>query len=105
MTRKVKKWKARLNIDGSKVRQGIDYQETYAPVASRNSIQLLLTLTAVHGWHSTQLDYVLAFPQAPVEKELYMKIPRGFEIEGEDPNEYILKLHRNVYGQKQSGRV
>jgi hypothetical protein len=69
MTCKVKKWKARLNIDGSKMRQGIDYQETYAPVASRNSIQLLLTLTAVHGWHSTQLDYVLAFPQAPVEKE------------------------------------
>jgi hypothetical protein len=106
MTRKVKKWKARLNIDGLKMRQGsIDYQGTYAPVASRNSIQLLLTLTAIHGWHSTQLDYVLAFPQAQVEKELYMKIPRGFEIEGEDPNDYVLKLHRNVYGQKQSGRV
>jgi hypothetical protein len=38
MTCKVKKWKARLNIDGSKMRQGIDYQGTYAPVASRNSI-------------------------------------------------------------------
>eukprot|EP00978_Attheya_sp_CCMP212_P007898 scaffold18354_cov48-Attheya_sp.AAC.3 len=105
MTCKVKKLKARLNIDASKMRQGIDYQENFVPVASRNSIQLLLMLMAVHGWHSTQLDYVLAFPQVPVEKELYMKIPRGFEIDREDSNNYVLKLHRNIYGQKQSGRV
>eukprot|EP00978_Attheya_sp_CCMP212_P041667 scaffold241829_cov35-Attheya_sp.AAC.2 len=88
MTCKVKKWKARLNIDGSKMTQGIDYEETYVPVASRNSIELLLTLTAVHGWYSTQLNYVLSFPQVPVEKERYMKIPRGFEINREDSNDY-----------------
>jgi hypothetical protein len=104
-TRKVKKWKARLNIDGSRMRSGIDYQQTYAPVASRNSIQMLLTLAAVHGWKSTQLDYVLAFPQAPVEGELYMKIPKGFELSDGNSDDYVLQLHRNIYGQKQAGRV
>ena len=64
--RKVKKWKARLNIDGSRTTKGVHYDQTYAPVASWNSIRMILTQTALHGWHANQLDYVLAFPQAPV---------------------------------------
>ena len=104
-TRKVKKWKARLNIDGSRMQKGIHYSETYAPVASWNSIRLLLTMTAVHKWHTKQLDFVLAFPQAPVEREIYMKVPKGFELDEGDSNDYVLKLHKNVYGQKQAGRV
>ena len=104
-TRKVKKWKARLNIDGSRMKHGVHYDQTYAPVASWKSIRLLLMLTIRNGWYSKQLDYVLAFPQAPVEKEIYMKIPKGFEINGAKSGEYVLKLHKNVYGQKQAGRV
>lgn len=104
-TRKVKKWKARLNIDGSRMQKGVHYSETYAPVASWNSIRLLLSLTAVHKWHTKQLDFVLAFPQAPVEREIYMKIPKGFNIDEGDNDDYVLQLHKNVYGQKQAGRV
>ena len=105
-TRQVKKYKARLNIDGSRMQKGIHYDQTYAPVASWKSIRLLLIMVAKYGWHSKQLDYVLAFPQAPVEKEIYMNIPKGFTLKGmPDSNEYVLKLHRNVYGQKQAGRV
>ena len=104
-TRKVKKYKARLNVDGSRMRQGVHYDQSYAPVASWRSIRLLLILIAQYGWYSKQLDYVLAFPQAPVEREIYMKIPKGFEVKGADPNKYVLKLHRNVYGQKNAGRV
>ena len=44
---------------------------------------------------------MLAFPQAPVEKEIYMEVPKGFEVEGD----CVLRLNRNVYGQKQAGRV
>jgi hypothetical protein len=66
-TRKVKKWKARLNIDESRMKKGVHFKETYTPVASWNLIRMLLTLTAVHDWHTKQLNYVLAFPQAPVE--------------------------------------
>jgi Reverse transcriptase (RNA-dependent DNA polymerase) len=104
-TREIKKWKARLNIDGSRMKHGIHYQETYAPVASWNSIRMLLILATLNNWHTTQIDYVLAFPQAPVEKELYMKIPSGFELTDGSPKDWVLKLHRNVYGQKQAGRV
>jgi hypothetical protein len=106
MTGAIKKYKARLNIDGSRMRHGIHYDETYAPVASWNSVRMLLTLTVVHGWHTKQIDYVQAFAQAPVEKTLYMKIPAGVELEkGENTKDYVLKIHRNIYGQKQAGRV
>ncbi len=104
-TRKVKKYKARLNIDGSRMQKGKHYDETYAPVVSWNSLRLLLTLTAVHGWHTRQLDYVLAFPQAPVEREIYMSIPRGFSIDEGKTDDFVLNVHKNIYGQKQAGRV
>ena len=103
-SRKVKKWKARLNIDGSRMSPD-QYDLTYAPVASWNSIRLLLALTTLHKWHTIQIDYVLAFPQAPVERELYMKIPVGFEVPGANPNDFVLKIHRNIYGQKQARKV
>ena len=102
----IKKYKARLNIDGSRMRKGVHYDMTYSPVASWNSVRMLLTLTALHGWHTKQIDVVQAFAQAPIEKTLYMKIPAGITFEcNDDPRDYVLKIHRNIYGQKQAGRV
>jgi hypothetical protein len=105
LTRKIKKYKARLNIDGSRMKQGQHYDQTYAPVASWNSIRTLLIMSALNNWHTRQIDYVLAYPQAPVERQIFMEIPKGFQVEGENSKDYVLELHRNVYGQKQAGRV
>jgi Reverse transcriptase (RNA-dependent DNA polymerase) len=106
ITRQVKTWKARLNIDGSKMIKGVHYQESYSPVASWNSIRTMLILAAQHNWHTEQIDYVLAFPQAPIERTLYMEIPKGYELEGEhDRKDYVLQLHRNVYGSKNARRT
>jgi hypothetical protein len=105
-TQMVKKYKARLNIDGSRMKPGVHYDETYAPVASWTSVRLLLALAASCGWRTTQIDYVLAFPQAPVEREIYMEIPKGFKLaEKYKHDDYVLQIHRNIYGQKQAGRV
>ena len=51
------------------------------------------------------MDYVHAFPQAPVEKEIYIKIPAEIQITEGRNEDYVLKMHRNIYGQKQAGRV
>ena len=105
-TGKIKKYKARLNADGLRMKKGEHYEMTYSPVTSWNSVRMLLTLTALHGWHTRQIDYVQAFTQAPIEKTLYMRVPAGVELEcGSDPKDYVLKLHCNIYGQKQAGRV
>ena len=62
MTRKIKRWKARLNGDGSMMTKGVQYDKVYAPVASSTSISLLLTMVFLHNWTKKQIDYVQAFP-------------------------------------------
>eukprot|EP00957_Ditylum_brightwellii_P159364 12130802-Ditylum_brightwellii.AAC.1 len=105
-TRLIKKYKARLNIDGSRMQHGVHYDQTYAPVANWNSSRTMLIMSALNNWHTRQIDYVLAFPQAPVDQQLFMEIPKGFKMKGlVDTRDYVLELHQNVYGQKQAGRV
>ena len=105
-TREIKKYKARLAFDGSRMREGEDYDKTYAPVASWMSIRLLLTSVAAFGWHTQQVDYVAAYTQTPIHRDMYMEFPRGFTVPGGvDRKSFVLKLHRNLYGQKQAGRV
>ena len=82
MTRNIKHLKARLNVDGSRMTKGVHFDKVYAPVASWTSICLLLTMIVLHNWTTKQIDYVQAFPQAPAEKDLYLKVPEGFEVEG-----------------------
>lgn len=105
----ITKWKARLNVDGSKQVQGVDFTGTYAPVASWASIRLILLISVLKGWKRKQLDFVQAFPQAPVEQELYIDIPRGCKIEKDsnhNPNDkYALQVLNNIYGQRQAGKV
>jgi Reverse transcriptase (RNA-dependent DNA polymerase) len=98
------KWKAHLNVDGGKQIQELDYWERYAPVASWSTIRIVLTIAVHNKWTLHQLEFVQAFSQAPIEAELYMKIPRGLNVGG-TRSTHSLKLLRNVYGQKQAGRV
>ena len=101
----IKKYKARMNLDGSRMRKGIDYDLTYAPVVRWSSIRLALVLTIINEWHTIQLDYVHAFPQAPVEKEIYMRVPAGIKLSQGNSKDFALKMHKNIYGQRQAGRV
>ena len=78
LTREIKKYKGRLNIDGSRMIKGLDNNETYAPVAKWNFIRILLIMVLFHNWKTTQIDYVLAYPQAPIEhRSLPWKSPKG----------------------------
>ena len=102
----IKKYKARCNIDGSRMKYGEHYEETYAPVAGWTAIRLLLALVLLLKWETVQLDYVLAFPQAPAVRDLYMRIPNGFTLDGvENPSDYVLRIKRNIYGGKDAGRT
>ena len=103
-SREVYKWKARLNLHGGKQEYGVNFWETYSPVVTWASIRLLLILTILNGWCTKQIDFIQAYPQAPVECDLYMQVPRGFDVKG-DPHSHVLKLRSNLYGQKQAGRV
>ena len=105
LTGEVYKHKARLNLDGSKQVQGLDYDQTYSPMASWPAIRLLLALTLTEGWSTWQIDSVRAFPQAPMHVKQCMRLPKGIEIAGvDDPRDWVLEVHKNVYGGKDAGR-
>jgi hypothetical protein len=63
-----------------------------------------MKLAALKGWQIRQLAFVLAYNQANVETDVYMEIPRGFQMKGKD-QAYVLKLKKKLYSQKQAGRV
>ena len=105
LNRMVTKWKARLNVHGGQQEYGVNYTETYSPVATWYSIRMLLTLATLNKWHTRVVDFVLAYPQAPIEHDIYMKLPVGLRYEGIDESKYCLKLKKNIYGQRQAGRV
>jgi hypothetical protein len=104
-TGEVYKYKSRLNIGGHKMVEGRDYDLTYAPVASWPSVRTILAMVILQQWHVRQVDYVQAYPQAPAARKLYMEIPKGCEVEGHPSSEWLLEVHRNIYGGKDAGRV
>ena len=104
-TQEVYKWKARLNMHGRQQEHGVHYWDTYAPVVTWQTVRFFLILSIHLGWQSRQLDFVMAYPQAPAQMPLYMRLPQGYNRKGITRKTHALKLLRNVYGQKQAGRV
>jgi hypothetical protein len=105
LTREIYKWKARLNAHGGQQEHGVNFWETYAPVVNWFSIRLFLVISILQDWETRQIDFVLAFPQADVECDMYMEIPPGFNLKQGTKKQYCLKLTKNIYGTKQAGRV
>ena len=90
-TRKVFKWKARLNIHGGQQEYGVNYFETYSPVVNWFSVRTLLAMALLNKWHSRQINFVLAYPQADIEYNKYMSLPRGLTIPGASRKTHALK--------------
>ncbi|GJX83422.1 zinc finger, CCHC-type containing protein [Tanacetum coccineum] len=73
----IDKFKARLVIQGFRQKEGIDYFDTYAPVALITTIRLLLALAAIHNLVIHQMDVKTTFLNGDLEEEVYMKQPEG----------------------------
>ena len=76
-TQEVYKWKAQLNVHGGQQVHGVHYWDTYTPVVTWQTVRLFLILSLILGWQSHQLNFVMAYPQAPAEMPLYMCLPQG----------------------------
>ena len=73
------------------------------PVVYWLSVRTLMTISLLHGIDSATLDFVLAFPQAKLDIDIFMEIPVGMEYPGCYRKQYVLKLNKNLYGSKQAG--
>ena len=94
------KHKARLVAQGFRQKYGIDYFDTYAPVARIATIRLLIALSAIHGLEIHQMDVKTAFLNGELEEEVYMNQPEGFKVKGQEMK--VCKLVRSLYGLKQA---
>ncbi|KAM1027850.1 hypothetical protein ACFX2A_041559 [Malus domestica] len=79
----VETYKARLVAKGYRQREGIDYEETFSPVAMIKSIRILLAIAAYHDYEIWQMDMKTAFLNGYLEEELYMTQPKGFVSKSE----------------------
>ena len=82
-------------------RKGIDFWNTYAPVVNWATVRLILIMAEIVGWKTKQIDYVLAFSQAPIDTDLYLHLPQGFHAPN-NGQKYYLKLKKNLYGTRQA---
>ena len=99
----ISRYKARLCAHGGMQQWGVDYWETYAPVVNWTSVRVLLALAAIHNLESASIDFVLAYPQATLDTDVFMEIPAGMAVIDSSRKHFVLKLNKNLYGLKQTG--
>jgi hypothetical protein len=92
-----------LNVHGGKQVYGENCFEMYAPVVTWFSIYLVLILSIINKWYTKQVDFVLAYTQADIQFDMYMELPKGIKTKYSNGKTHVLKLLKNLYGQKQAG--
>jgi hypothetical protein len=95
--------KSRLVAQGFSQKEGIDYEETFSPVARLEVIRILLAFSVAKGFKLHQMDVQSAFLNGVLEEEVYVRQPPGFESEKYPHGMY--RLRKALYGLKQAPRA
>eukprot|EP00253_Pinus_taeda_P027409 PITA_27409 len=99
----IDKYKARFVTRGFSQKEGIDYEETFAPIARYTTIRSLVSLAAIMGWNIHQMDVKTTFPNETIDEEVYIEQTQGFEINHRET--HVCRLKKALYGLKQAPRA
>ena len=99
----INKYKARLVARGDQQREGIDFHDTYAPVARMTSLRIIFAIAAIRQQRVHQMDVVSAYLHGEMDTEVYIRQPDGF-VNKDKPNQ-VHRLHKALYGLKQAGQL
>jgi len=97
------KHKARLVAKGFLQKEGIDFDEVFAPVARHETIRLVVAMANNNSWPLYQMNVKSAFLNGPLDEEVYVRQPPGFVIKNQEAKVY--KLRKALYGLKQAPRA
>lgn len=99
----VSRYKARLVAKGYHQTVGVDYTETFSPIAKSATVKMMLSIAAAKGWEIKQVDVNNAFLNGELNKKVFMEQPKGFV----DPKHLkaVCKLKKALYGLKQTPRA
>jgi transposase InsO family protein len=99
----IEKYKARFVARGFSQVEGVDYDETFAPVARYSSIRSVVSIAAEMGWKIHQMDVKTAFLNGVLDQEVYVEQPLGFVVHERET--HVCRLKRALYGLKQAPRA
>ena len=94
------RFKARLVAKGFLQKPGVDYEDTYSPVAKYATVRTILAVGVAMQMYFEQLDVKTAFLYGDLKETIYLEIPDGMQA----PPNTVLKLKKSLYGLKQSSR-
>ncbi|SCV68075.1 BQ2448_196 [Microbotryum intermedium] len=94
------RYKAQLVAQGFTQKPGVDFNESFAPVAKFTLICTIISITTAWGYHIHQADIDKAYLHGKLEEDIYMRVPDGINLPGK-----VLKLNQSIYRLKQAGRV
>ena len=100
----VAKFKARLVADGNTQKEGIDYSRIFSTVVKMSTLRLLLIIATKRGYFLSQVDIRMAFLQADIDGDLWMRMPPGLPRYDNTGKVLVAKLNKSLYGLKQAGR-
>jgi hypothetical protein len=99
----IEKYKAGFVARGFSQKEGINYEETFTPMAKYTSIKTIIALATKMKWKLHQKDVKTNFLNGVIKEEVYIEKPQGFEVE--DRKSHVCRLKKALYGLKQAPRA